>query len=230
MGLRGMKITMTEVIMRRFNNVARLLEERRLPPCILAFAIGLFAAFLAPTHSDAQAVPPRVQDLMINRPIVRPPEPPVQKEIGELKRRVQANKMELERDRTMRYLSEISSVAVRRLGGWLSNAEKAIDRAKKQEGCKPCLDPIISALGPMRSSYLGYLSNPTPEAIEIMVASLKRLRNAMRGVRNGRFSNCPINQGRRCTSELLEPIMGIKTAVLEIEHYRNKAQEVERSR
>ena len=76
--------------MRRFNEVTELLKDMPLNSTILVLLFVVLAAFLAPTDSNAQAVPPRVQSLMINRPIVVPPEPPVQKEIRELKREIQA--------------------------------------------------------------------------------------------------------------------------------------------
>ena len=83
--------------MKRFNDIRKLLKNMPLNSAILVLALVVSGAFLAPTDSIAQAVPPRVQGLMINKPLVPPPEPPVQKEIGELKQRVQANKIELDR-------------------------------------------------------------------------------------------------------------------------------------
>lgn len=74
--------------MRRFNEVPRLFKSLPLNSAILVLLVVLFGAFLAPTDSDAQAVPPRVQTDMINKPVVLPPEPPLQKEIREIKQYV----------------------------------------------------------------------------------------------------------------------------------------------
>ncbi len=52
---------------------------------------------LAPTDCQAQAVPSRNQSVIMTRPIVRPPEPPMQKEIRELGQEVRDNKVVLER-------------------------------------------------------------------------------------------------------------------------------------
>ncbi|MGO9566462.1 MAG: hypothetical protein ACLP5H_02865 [Desulfomonilaceae bacterium] len=76
--------------MRRFNDFLKLLKAVRLNSAILVLLVVVFGAFLAPTESSAQAVPPRVQSLMINRPIVVPPTPPLQKEIEKLRREVRA--------------------------------------------------------------------------------------------------------------------------------------------
>ncbi len=67
--------------MRMFNDVPTLLKDMPLNSAILVLVVVAFGAFLAPNDSSAQAVPPRVQGLMINKPLVPPPEPPLQKEI-----------------------------------------------------------------------------------------------------------------------------------------------------
>jgi len=61
------------------------------------FALILFGVCFTSSDSRAQAVPPRVQTLQMIRPPAPPPEPPIQKEIRELKQDVQANTRELER-------------------------------------------------------------------------------------------------------------------------------------
>jgi hypothetical protein len=77
--------------MRKLNGIMRLLKPIPLKSATVILVLVLSGAFLLPTESRAQAVPPRVQGLMINRPIVPPPEPPVQKEIRELNQGVRKN-------------------------------------------------------------------------------------------------------------------------------------------
>ncbi len=84
-----MRTITTEVTMRRFNDVLELLKPMRLDSAIVVLAVVVFGAFLAPTDSRAQAVPPRVQSLMINKPLVPPPTPPLHKAIGQVKQQVQ---------------------------------------------------------------------------------------------------------------------------------------------
>jgi hypothetical protein len=57
---------------------------------IFFFGLILFGTFFTTPDSNAQAVPPRVQTLQMIRPPAPPPEPPIQKEIRELKKEVQA--------------------------------------------------------------------------------------------------------------------------------------------
>jgi hypothetical protein len=63
----------------------------------LLFMMTVFTvAFLQPTCSHAQAVPPRVQNLMVNKPTMPQPEQPLQKEIRQVNQNLNA-RVELER-------------------------------------------------------------------------------------------------------------------------------------
>ncbi len=83
--------------MKTLNNVTKLGKDMQLYSVILVLSGVIFGVFVFPIHSSAQAVPPRVQTQMINRPLVAPPESPVQKEIGEVKRELRATKVEMAR-------------------------------------------------------------------------------------------------------------------------------------
>jgi hypothetical protein len=83
--------------MRCSNHGLGRFKDKRLSLALLPVMLILLGTFLTPSESGAQAVPPRVQTMMINKPDVPPPIPPLQKEIEELKRDVKANKRELER-------------------------------------------------------------------------------------------------------------------------------------
>lgn len=86
-----------EVTMTRLNRSIARFTGMQWKLGILIFAPILFGVCFTSTESFAQAVPPRVQTLQMIRPPAPPPEPPIQKEIRELKQDVQANTRELER-------------------------------------------------------------------------------------------------------------------------------------
>lgn len=129
--LSSTKHTTTEVIMRRLNEIVKLLKVMPLNSTILVLLFVVLGAFFAPTDSSAQAVPPRVQSLMINRPIVLPPEPPVQKQIRELRQDVKDNALEIEVQKAVGFWDKRCVELQRKLDVFSSN---------------PYADPDIQAL------------------------------------------------------------------------------------
>jgi len=146
--------------MRMLNDVLKLVNNMPLNATYLVLVWAVFGTSLAPIDSNAQAVPPRVQGLMINRPIVVPPEPPVQKEIRELKQDVRRTKIELERkieaERAYRFLVARSSFYHSKLDTLLRNpfGDEGIQDAMKNEKCKVTITPILKYI---RKLYLGSL-------------------------------------------------------------------------
>jgi hypothetical protein len=72
---------------------------------VLAFVC--FAVFCTTAESLAQAVPPRVQTLQMIRPPAPPPEPPLQKEIRDVKAEVRVDTLQyrvIERENYLRNL------------------------------------------------------------------------------------------------------------------------------
>ena len=64
----------------------------------IIFMLLVFIGFLtAAAESNAQVVPPRSQTLQMIRPTTPPPVPPLQEEIGQVKKDVQAKTQALER-------------------------------------------------------------------------------------------------------------------------------------
>ena len=57
---------------------------------VAALTLILLGIALAPTDCEAQAVPTRNQYLIMTRPVVPPPEPPLQREIADLRREVRS--------------------------------------------------------------------------------------------------------------------------------------------
>jgi len=82
--------TMSEVIMKNLNLTMDTFMHRRWKLPILVFLLLVLGIFFTPADSLAQAVPPRSQTLQLIRPLVPAPEPPLEKEIRQLKREVQA--------------------------------------------------------------------------------------------------------------------------------------------
>jgi hypothetical protein len=98
-----MRQTMSEVIMKNLDLTMDTFMHRRWKLPILAFLLLVFGIFFTPADSVAQAVPPRSQTLQMIRPLVRPPEPPLEKKVREnqqdlraAERQVQKNKIEVQ--------------------------------------------------------------------------------------------------------------------------------------
>jgi hypothetical protein len=64
---------------------------------IFSLLLVVVGSLFVPVESGAQAVPPRSQTLQLIRPITPPPTPPVQEEIGQVKKDVQTKTQALER-------------------------------------------------------------------------------------------------------------------------------------
>jgi|GEM_PF-2105657 len=69
--------------------IDRFIKRHWKLPIFVFFLIGL-GIFFSPADSAAQAPPPRSQGLQMMRPLVPPPETPVEREIRELKKEVEA--------------------------------------------------------------------------------------------------------------------------------------------
>jgi hypothetical protein len=98
-----MRQTMSEVIMKNLDLTMDTFMYRRWKLPILVFLLLVLGIFFSPADSLAQAVPPRSQTLQMIRPLVRPPEPPLEKKVRENKqdlgateRQVQKNKIEVQ--------------------------------------------------------------------------------------------------------------------------------------
>ena len=78
-----------EVTMRDLNHKMDRLINRRWKLPIFVFLLLILGVVFSPAESVAQAVPPRSQTLQMLRPLVPPPETPVEKQIRKLKQEVQ---------------------------------------------------------------------------------------------------------------------------------------------
>jgi hypothetical protein len=79
------RLTMSEVVMKNINLTMDTFIHRRWKLPILVFMLLVLGVSFTPADCVAQAVPPRSQTLQMIRPLVRPPQPPVEKEIRDLK-------------------------------------------------------------------------------------------------------------------------------------------------
>jgi hypothetical protein len=109
------------------------------------FALILFGVFFISAECRAQAVPPRGQALQMIRPVAPPPEPPIQKEIRELKQEVQGNKIELERkiaaERLFANYTLERDQSVRRLACYMRALRRwARGRVTEEQFCRECRD------------------------------------------------------------------------------------------
>ena len=83
---------------------------------IFVFLLMLPGIFSFTTESMAQAVPPRSQGLQMIRPVLPPPEPPLEKEIGEVKQDVRkAERALLRRATVARTINALEKLRIERL-------------------------------------------------------------------------------------------------------------------
>ena len=143
-------------------NLERLKQRKWNRSVILLTLIFLGVAF-ASTECRAQAVPSRNQYQIMTRPVVRPPEPPLQKEIRENRREITENKVVLERkieaEKTRRFLTRQAERRRFQLGfllGELYSAEmrKMMDECPDSKcQCRKYIAPFIERLEEMKRLY-----------------------------------------------------------------------------
>jgi hypothetical protein len=111
---------------------------------------------LAPTACEAQAVPTRNQSLMMTRPVVRPPEPPLQREIRQNRQELEAAKAELARkidlQATIIFLGEERNRLQANLANLLQNAsnDRRILIVMRDDNCKQFRQGIQRILDSMK--------------------------------------------------------------------------------
>ena len=165
--------------MTTFNfNVERLKHRHLNLGNIVLMLIFLGVAF-APTDCQAQAVPTRNQSLMITKPTVTPPTPPLQKEIKELRQEVRDNKLELQRKIEMEkaktrafaasqmeeYQRRLEALVKKFLDGEDMDG-KEIRKSKECQGksCAECMNLFEAVRKRKNDEHLNLLNNPKPES------------------------------------------------------------------
>jgi hypothetical protein len=87
---------------------------------VLFVACVISGVLFTSAASLGQAVPPRVQALQMTRPVAPPPEPPVQKEIRQLRQEMRARDRELARRQALVEIREFKNRRVEELKKLLS--------------------------------------------------------------------------------------------------------------
>ena len=158
-------------------NLERLKHGQWYQGIIVVMVIFLGVVF-ARTDCQAQAVPSRNQSQMMTRPIVRPPEPPLQKEIGDVRQEVRDNKVMLERKIAAQQLlapyTVDKALSAERLvkymdllGRWL---EKRPERGKMpdQQLYKPLYDWYTNPAFCAECQHVGKLNHYVPDLGECL--------------------------------------------------------------
>ena len=131
-----------EVIMKdlRHKMDDRLMNRRRKLPIFVLLLLILGIVF-SPAESAAQVVPPRSQGLQIIRPLVPPPELPLEKEIRKNRQAIETNKRELEmqmiRERNIGHFSEQAARLRQQLACFVNRLPDC-----KVSGGKICGEPL----------------------------------------------------------------------------------------
>jgi len=93
--------------MRGFDHTTEKLRNMRWKLLILVFFLSVLGIFSLPTDSASQAVPPRSQTLQLIKPITRPPELPLEKEIRETRQEVKRAERDLARHENIQALQQL---------------------------------------------------------------------------------------------------------------------------
>jgi hypothetical protein len=186
---------------------------------LFILASVFLAVFCATAVCHAQAVPPRGQALQMIRPVAPPPEPPIQKEIRDLKQEVRGNKIELERkieaERAYRFLAARSSFYQSKLDTLLRYPfdDKRIQPAMQDVRCKASITPILRDI---QNLYLRSLAKPSDQQLRADLENLIRNPFEHRIIRI-RLSEMPDGL---CKGQLITFLNYMRTLPIQIEQDR----------